>query len=228
MKTLLLGATTSVLGLTVLGLDTANFSLTHAVIGCLVVAAIVAAVLTGGILLGPVALWGGATLKGTVCAVALASLVSGVLAGSVSGLLFGESAAQAKQRKETEAKTERIQSVSHYMDVYFESRKDDATKARDFVCWLVTYDDTQPANPEQRERINAANANTFYDLFHDHIDAWLSLRLAKDPQGREYELRVFTEHPYPGDGTYRRIEAIANQLQVKPRRHEAKWTSAVR
>jgi hypothetical protein len=212
---------------TIFGWDTAHFSFQHALLAVSVVTVITGVVLTGFVLLPGVALWGGATMIGTACAIGLCSLICGVLAGAAYGLQKGDAQFREQVERRREERVNEIFSISNRIDIYFEPRSENPDEAKDFVCWFVTYDETKPESPETSERIAGRDADEFYDRCRDYLDRWLTMRLGRDDRARDYELHVFTDHPFPGDGTYTRIESIADQMQLETKRHDAKWMSAV-
>ena len=236
MKTFAYG-TSFLLAFAIGGWDTDSFSLATAVTDGLLTTLVVAVVLAAAIAFSPIALTGGLTWAGTACAVALVSVVCGLIVGTASGLGNGAEIAkgkeeEAKKKKEDEdevKRIEKIRSVSHYIDVYFEPRDDDDSQAKDFVCLFVAYDDTRAGKPERKTRIVADNAGDFFNDVRNHLEDWLIRRLKQDA-GREqrvYTLRAFTEDPYPGDGTYTQFKMISEQKHIKVIRNESKWTSAI-
>ncbi len=205
----------------------ADFNFGHAAGATIVVALVVAAVLTVCVLLPGFALWGGATLLGTAFAIATVSMVLGVAAGVYVGLRTGAQDARAQAEQVRQQRVEEIRSISHRIDMYFEPREDDPEEAKDFVCWLVTYDETNPQDPEAHEQVIGRDIDQFYQLSQGYLEDWLTLRLGRDRQETHYELHVFMDEPFGGEGNFTRIKSIADQLQLETKRHDAKWTSPV-
>jgi len=202
------------------------FDLNAAIIVGIIVVAAAAIVISGGIATPFIAIQAGATIKGTILAVAAISLVTGVVAGTAAGLYKGHTN-EIKRLEQLET----VANLAAQLDIYFDPSPDDPNRATEFRCNVVRYDGTDlattPTITTKHVRISGRASDDFFPQIDRELKKWFTTRHETDAPKNPRRMTIYM-NPYPGEGIYENIKKLAEQGgQCIVNRSEGKWSSPV-
>jgi hypothetical protein len=199
--------------------------------GALVVGAIVAAAAAALIVIAVatpfVALQAGATVLGTSLVVSTISLATGVLGGLAAGFYWGRQGDIKREKR-----IEHIREISNRLDIYFHPSPEDPSRAADFRCTVVTYEERDLASPEptvtQRSlELQGADSDAFYKQVEQEVIQWLQKPVQGDKHKKLRRVTIYMM-PYPGEGVYERLKKIGERKRLSVvNRSEGRWHSAL-
>lgn len=172
---------------------------------------LVVAIATPGI-----AIVGGGYLA-TAIAVAGIAAVTGAVAGTASGLYWGHQGDLKRQEITTQ-----VMQLSNHLDICFEPAPDDAAKAAEFRCTIVTNDEAvdssgTPFVKENRRAVTANNGNEFYHAIDGELRRWFTKRVLGDEQNLPRIVTVYMS-PHPGEGVWDRLQTMVQEHGGTPTR----------
>jgi hypothetical protein len=182
------------------------------IVGAIV--AVAAVVVIGLAIATPwVAIAAGATKLGTLLAVGAIAVVTGIIAGTSAGFYWGHQGEIKRQQQ-----IESIRGVSNQLDIHFEPSTD-PTRAADFQCTLVFYEETdlasrQPIVTTKEAPIDAANSDDFKEQVAQQMKKWFAKEVQGDTDGQPRRVMVYM-NPYPGEGIYERLKQMAEENEVR-------------
>lgn len=190
-----------------------SFDLQAAVIVGAIVAVAAVVVIAVAIATPFIAIAGGATLLGTALAVGTIAIATGLIGGSAAGFYWGQQGDIKRQEK-----VETIKRVSNQLDLYFEPSAD-PTRAADFQCTLVIYEETDLASQEptvttKQVRVTAANSDEFYAQVETIMQKWFSKQVGGDSDGQPRRVKIYMT-PNPGEGIYERLKQVSEKNEIR-------------
>lgn len=176
-----------------------------------------------------IAIAAGATVFKTALAVLAIAAVTGAIGGAAAGVYWGNQG-EIKRQEQMES----IKRVSNQLDIFFEPSTDDASRAADFRCNLVVYEETdlasrQPTVTTKRLKIVALDSEDFYEQVDRQLKSWFANRVEADLSGQPRRVTIYM-NPYPGEGIYERLKRMAEKNDVRPcvvNKTEGAWVSAL-
>jgi hypothetical protein len=177
------------------------------VVAAVTVVGLVVAIATPGI-----AIVGGGYLATAIAVVGIAAVT-----GAASGLYWGHQG--DLKRKEI---TTQVMQLGNHLDIYFEPSTDDAAKAAEFRCTIVSNDEAvdrsgMPFVRENKRQFAANTGNEFYHAIDGELRRWFAKRVLGDEQNLPRIVTVYMR-PHPGEGVWNRLQTMVQEYGGTPTR----------
>lgn len=217
---------TSLFAIGLADLEPSGFSWKAALIVGAIAAIAVVAVVALAVATPFVALAAGATVLGTAITIGAIAICVGVATGAAAGFHWG-----GLDATEWEEETNKIAAQSGELHIFFVASANDATRASEFECKLVIYDEINIQRHLARKRtqhITAQNATEFYSIIGKEMEKWFGTAVLNDNMGLPRNVMIYMI-PNPGEGIYERLKEMASNLSqqnVIVKRIEESWETA--